>query len=322
MIARRSRRKSSSSKPQHFARPPSPSPLRWAGGKTHLLSLLLRNTPTKYGRYLEPMLGGGALFFSLRPHGAVLGDINKDLINFFSVLRTHRAELTERLLRLAPSTELYYALRRTPASGSLDEAVRFAYLNRLAWNGLYRVNQNGAFNVPIGDRRPAKMWEADTLDPAASALQSARLIAGDFAKVLRLARTDDFVFLDPPYPRGARYDLGFNRYSSFLFTMSHHKRLAAWVDRLSDRGVHVMLTLADRSELRDLYPVGLTTSAVVRPALISGNGHARRHVRELILTNYRPAPPTASRRDDDAVVSGFPRRDQRGRSPSPRASTS
>lgn len=276
----------------HASHQPSQLPavrhvLRWAGSKSHALPHLVRLLPQRFGAYIEPMVGGGALFFALSPEQAILGDTNRDLINFYSALKRTPNDLKKRLLGLTASKRQYYARRNETPRGNAARAVRFAYLNRLAWNGLYRVNRTGQFNVPIGDRRPAILWNERDLDRAANSLQRARLVVGDFGVTLRKAQERDFVFLDPPYPRGARDEIGFNRYSADFFSLADHKRLARWVERLTSRGVYVMLTIAARSRLRAVYPVSLFQATLTTSALIAGDGSRRRRVRELILRNYR-----------------------------------
>ena len=251
-----------------------------------MLGTIAHLLPHSWERYFEPMAGGAALFFQSRPRRATIADINAELINFYSVLKSELDPLLSRLAELHACRELYYAMRRATPASSLERAVRFAYLNRLAWNGLYRVNRNGHFNVPIGDRLPATLWDFDALREASLALSSTTLLTGDFAHVLRYAREGDFVFLDPPYPRGAIDSAGFNRYASSFFTSHDHVRLSSAIDRLSQRGVLVMLALADRADLRMLYPAALRAARVRSKALIACNGSDRREVAELILVNY------------------------------------
>jgi DNA adenine methylase len=259
--------------------------IRWAGGKSGMLDLISGLLPLKWERYFEPMAGGAALFFRTLPARATIADVNGELINFYTALKTRPEALLRRLRGLCASRDLYYQMRRSHPTASLDRAVRFAYLNRLAWNGLYRVNRNGDFNVPIGDRLPIALWDFGDLKRASEALARTSLIQGDFDHVLRYAREGDFVFLDPPYPKGAN-DTGFNRYSASTFTSSDHIRLSKTIQKLSSRGVKVMLALADRMALRTIYPTQLRCEVVRSKSLIACNGAARRDVGELILMNY------------------------------------
>jgi len=260
--------------------------LRWAGGKSHLLRRILRVLPGRWVRYVEPMAGGASLFFALKPQQSILGDINPDLIGFYRTLRDHSDELIDRLLTLRPSKRLYYELRSSQPSDKYSRALRFAYLNRLCWNGVYRVNRRGEFNVPIGDRRPTVLWRRPSLETAANTLQTAELVSGDFSKVLRSARRGDLVFLDPPYPRGSEGTTDFARYSAERFSSSDHLRLARWIQLLTERGAKVILVVSDQSHIRSLYPRWLEGTKVVTQSLISCDGKTRRPTGEVILRNY------------------------------------
>lgn len=232
------------------------------------------------------MVGGGALFFYLAPKESVLADINDELINFYRILKDHQRELVPALLQRKASPGHYYKLRAQNQGDPFQRAVRFVYLNRLCWNGLYRVNRRGEFNVPIGDRLPRHLWDEKDLKRAAQALQRARLFSGDFEKTLRQVRGGDFVFLDPPYPRGSQETLGFNRYSPARFTLLDHSRLSEWVEKLTKLGAKVMLTLACSSSICSQYPATLDRHVITSNSLISCNGASRRKVREVVLRNY------------------------------------
>lgn len=260
--------------------------LRWAGGKRRLINQLIGLLPRAWENYVEPMAGGAALFFYLAPQKALLADINPDLINFYRVLKTDTSTLVRRLTSLRASRDLYYKMRsRTPKS-KLERAVRFAYLNRLCWNGLHRVNQNGDFNVPIGDRLPEELWDPEELYQAAKLLQSARLLNADFETTLGTLRKGDFAFIDPPYPRGARAGFGFNRYSPSFFSLEHHKRLGRRV-RISDqKGSTLMITLSQFPELLQCYPQSFVRTVLNSKSLISSKLSSRCSVNEVVLTNY------------------------------------
>jgi DNA adenine methylase len=260
--------------------------VRWAGGKSTMVSKLASLLPRNWRTYIEPMSGGAALFFHIKPSDAILADINSELITFYSVLRDRPAELIHRMRLLIASRERYYAVRASRPRADLNRALRFAYLNRLAWNGLYRVNRSGQFNVPVGDRLPAVMWSPTALSDASEALRGARLVTQDFRATARQAKSGDFVFFDPPYPRGSREELGFNRYASQFFSTNDHRDLARIIDELSSRSVHVMLTLAETDHFADIYPSRLRKTRVESKALIACNGADRRSAAELILTNY------------------------------------
>jgi len=181
------------------------------------------------------------LFFWIAPANCILSDINPELINFYQVLKDSSETLIPTLLRLRASKRLYYRLRSSKPSDPVSRAVRFAYLNRLCWNGLYRVNRLGQFNVPMGDRLPGQLWRRADLEQAAQALRRSKLLVGDFIETLKLSQQGDFVFLDPPYPRGSteardtREPLGFSRYSSTNFSVLDHERLGQAMRDLNTR---------------------------------------------------------------------------------------
>jgi DNA adenine methylase len=259
--------------------------LRWAGGKRRLVRKLEMLMPTDWNNYLEPMVGGGALFFHVVPEKAILADLNPDLMNFYRVLRDDTSELVGRLRNLRASRKLYYHMRDMKPRSKLERAIRFAYLNRLCWNGLYRVNKRGKFNVPMGDRLPETLWNARELRRAAKILASADLITGDFTLTLRKAKRGDFVFIDPPYPRGAPASTSFNRYCSDFFSLADHKRLGRAVRSLHKRGVATMILLASSKNILSCYPP-FDRRRLRSKSLISCDSSSRRLVDEMVLTNY------------------------------------
>lgn len=260
--------------------------LRWAGGKSHLLPRLLRSLPTGWKRLVEPMAGSAALYLAAAPHQGILADINDDLINFYRVLQDRSAVLIDRLRHQRASKRTYYRLRSLRPTDPLGRAERFAYLNRLCWNGIFRVNKRGDFNVPIGDRLPKRLWSVPALENVACALRGCQLNACDFEDTLERVKKGDLVFLDPPYPRGAQHELGFNRYSPVHFTWTDHERLGKCIEQIRSRDAMVLLTMADIPGLRSLYPDDLTVDVIESRSRISCNGDSRRKVREIIARNF------------------------------------
>jgi len=265
------------------------SPLvRWAGGKRLLTNKLLRYVPEKFGTYYEPMIGGGALFFALKPARAILSDINQDLMNFYGIVKRRPRAFYLRIRRLRVHKKNYYSVRQWNPTDPLNRAVRFFYLARLSWNGLYRVNRAGQFNVPFGGRNPRKLISWDRLRVASRSLQTVKLRSGDFEEMVRRAKRNDFVYLDPPYPKGATDGNGFARYSATGFKTEDHKRLAACAQRLAGKGVFVMLTEAAQKDILRLYPDHFKIEVVRTRSLIAAHGDYRREVREAIITSYDP----------------------------------
>lgn len=233
------------------------------------------------------MLGSGAFFFSLVPERAVLADINRELINFYRVLKTQPDSLHAAICRFIPDKEVYYSVRAWYPTDLIDQAAMFFYLIRLSWNGLYRVNRQGRFNVPYGGRRPKQLLLLERARAASQALKNARLVCGDFQKTMVGIKPGDLVYFDPPYPKGASNGNGFSRYSAMGFTLEDHKRLADYTAQLADQGVHVLITEAARKEILKLYSDAFYVTLVRNPSLVAADSEFRRSVYEAILTSYR-----------------------------------
>lgn len=260
--------------------------LRWAGGKHRLVPRLVRLLPKAYDRLVEPMAGSAALFFSLRPRQAILADSNRSLIEFYQVLAKQTAALLEHLLVLRASRRRYYEFRACKPRTKLERAVRFAYLNRLCWNGVYRVNRKGEFNVPIGDRLPEKLWDETHLRKAAASLRRASLLCGDFEHTLQLCTSEDVVYLDPPYPKKNTGGIGFNRYTSVPFALADHERLARVVEVLDSKGTRVIVSMTSSPDYLSLFPKSFHVSHCRSSSLIACNGTARGKAIETILRNF------------------------------------
>ncbi len=268
--------------------------LKWAGGKRQLLALLAALLPRAFGTYFEPFLGGGALFFELVRRGrvrrAVLGDVNGDLILTYRAVRDHVDALIEALIPLRDGHDEahYYAARErfnAEPGDPVERAALVIYLNQTGFNGLFRVNRQGRFNVPYGRYvRPAVFHEA-RLRAASAALQCAELRPGDFATTLADAAPGDFAYLDPPYvPLSATAH--FTAYARGGFDAAEQQRLAETFARLTTRGVHAMLSNHQSPQLRGLYDAAVLTPVPARRA-INSRGDRRGVVAEVLLRNYR-----------------------------------
>jgi len=261
-------------------------PIRWAGGKRLLANRLRQFLPAKYGSYYEPMVGSGALFFSIAPEQAYLADINPELMNFYHVLKNHPKSLYSAISSFAAEEATYYSLRAWTPAGRLERAARFLYLVRLSWNGLYRVNRYGHFNVPYGYRRPKELLSWERMQAASLALRNAHFGCGDFEITTVSIRPGDLLYLDPPYPKGAAKGNGFARYNETGFTLEDHMRLARWVSHLANRGVHILITEAARKEILALFPKDFRLTLVRSSSLIAADSGSRRDAYEAILTSY------------------------------------
>lgn len=260
--------------------------LKWAGGKRRLAPLLRQWMPSEFARYHEPFLGGGALYFAMQPDSAVLSDVNEDLINCYLVVRDDVEALIADLARHRHERAYFLELRRQMPTSltQLQAASRFIYLNRTAYNGLYRVNQRGQFNVPFGDYRNPSLRPIATLRAASAALQGARLQAVDFRKAVECAGPSDFVYLDPPYiPVGPNSD--FRRYHRDQFRDPEQVALADTFEELANRGCYVMLSNSNTPRSMELFG-RWRVRLVQSPRAISSRPETRGPVSEIVVTNY------------------------------------
>lgn len=273
----------------HPAVPAAPV-LKWAGGKTKLLTELLARMPARYGRYYEPFAGGAALFFRVAPERAVLGDSNDALMLTYTTIAHDHEAVVAVLRRHAAkhrrlSKEHYLAVRgawNDLVPTGVERAAAFLYLNRTCFNGLWRVNRAGEFNVPMGRYEDPLAGIAERLRAAAPALARADLRMGDYRGVLHDVRRGDFVYIDPPY------DGGWTGYTTDSFNDRDQAELAYEVRRLALRGVRVMVSNADTPRIRALY-AGLRIDVVQCPRAINSNTSRRGAVDEVIVTaGYSP----------------------------------
>ncbi|MEM6890143.1 MAG: Dam family site-specific DNA-(adenine-N6)-methyltransferase [Pseudomonadota bacterium] len=258
--------------------------LKWAGGKRWLFDSGQFIAPTITGRYIEPFLGGGAVFFEIRPRKAVLGDTNTRLIELYTAVRDCPDEL-ERLLKihaLAHCKEYYYSLRGKRLRTPLTRAAQFLYLNRTCWNGLYRENRKGQFNVPVGTKQNV-IFETDDFSGWSRTLMKTRLVAQDFEKTIKVAKSGDFVFVDPPYT--VRHNMnGFVKYNQTMFAWQDQLRLREALGRAVERGASIAMTNADHESIRDLYSGFGNHSKLGRHSVIAGSSSHRAHSTELLVT--------------------------------------
>ena len=227
--------------------------LKWAGGKRWLFSEEQLSLPAYSGRYVEPFLGGGAVFFYVQPREAMLSDANRRLMELYAVIRDDAEELEAHLRRHARlhSRDYYYEMRRKRLRRPMTRAAQFLYLNRTCWNGLYRENLRGEFNVPIGTKQTV-VFESDDFAAWSSALAAATLASGDFEAVIDEAGEGDFVFVDPPYSVKHNAN-GFIKYNQSIFAWEDQVRLRDALGRAVARGVSFAMTNADHESIRGLY---------------------------------------------------------------------
>lgn len=265
--------------------------IKWAGGKRQLLNELLAGLP-KFENYHEPFLGGGALFFELsninRIKQAYLYDYNKELIITYQVVKDNVLELMKELQKLVykNDSETFYKIRAKEQREALLIAAKLLYLNKTAYNGLYRVNSNGMFNVPFGKYKNPKLFSKAVLLADSNALQSANIYASDFTKVLENAKEGDLVYLDPPYNPVSKTS-SFTSYTSLDFGEKEQKKLAQTFRELDKKGCYVMLSNSNTELMKELY-FGYNAETVYANRAINCKADGRGKVKELIIRNWKP----------------------------------
>lgn len=272
---------------------PIPRPfLKWAGGKTQLADALLERRPAHFNVYHEPFVGSGALFFRLFREGlirhAVLSDINAELIDTYLAIRDYVTEVIHILSEFPYSKEFYYKLRaQDPWALSLPErAARMIYLNKTGYNGLYRVNRRGQFNVPFGRYKSPKYLDPENLLAVSQALQKVEIICTSFETVVERAKPGDWVYFDPPYVPVSS-TANFTAYYADGFGLRDQERLRDICVALTQSDVYVMVSNSDTMVVRSLYASSLfVMDEVWANRAINCNGAKRGKITELVITNY------------------------------------
>jgi len=258
--------------------------LKWAGGKRWLVTTYSSLFPTTFGRYIEPFLGSGSVYFHLAPARALLADTNRDLIDTYRAIKCNWGKISK-LIRTHHNNhthQYYYKVRASLPRTIYGRAARFIYLNRTCWNGLYRVNLNGEFNVPVGTKKNV-ILSTDDFESVANILKGADLYDDDFEKIIGRARNGDFVFVDPPYTVKHNYN-GFVKYNENLFSWDDQKRLRNAIIRAKSRGALVMITNANHRSIHELYKGVGKFRVLTRPSILAANANFRGESQELIIT--------------------------------------
>lgn len=277
--------------------------LKWAGGKTQLLRHLLAFAPERFEAYYEPFLGGGALFFALQEAGrfetASLSDINEELINVYVQVRDSVDDLVEVLhahqgayqpLSQARRADYYYRIRGEQPMMPIEQAARTIFLNKTCFNGLYRVNSGGSFNVPHGRYQNPTICDIGGLDAASAALQGVDIRVADFDSAVTQASVRDFVYFDPPYVPLSD-TAHFTAYTSQAFEMSEQRRLAETAADLMERGARFLLSNSSHPDVDRLYrDKGMSPWLVFAGRMINSDASARGAVRESLICPDSSAP--------------------------------
>lgn len=270
---------------------------KWTGGKRQLLSQLLELMPLEFDTYYEPFVGGGALFFELAHHKAVINDLNTDLINAYTSIRDNVDELITLLEthKLYNSKDYYYGIRSVDRDGRIDtmtevqRAARILYMLRVNFNGLYRVNSKNEFNTPYGRYKNPKIVDAPNLLNISNYLNNndITILNTDFAEAVKDAKKGDFVYIDPPYAP-VTVSASFTSYTADGFNLDEQERLRDLFVELDRSGVYVMLSNSDVPIIHELYKDYADTTHIVQAKRnINSKGDGRGAVNEVIITNYK-----------------------------------
>ncbi|PRR77418.1 Modification methylase DpnIIA [Clostridium liquoris] len=266
--------------------------LKWAGGKRQLLPELNKYIPLKYKTYYEPFVGAGAFLFDLQPKKAVINDINSELINCYNVIKNSLDDLVEDLKRHEISSDYYYNIRELDRKPEFNElsavqrASRIIYLNKTCFNGLFRVNSQGQYNVPYGNYKNPKVLDEVVLKAVHNFLNSCDIIISnqDFEEVVRDAKKGDFIYFDPPYDPVSDSS-SFTGYSLDGFSRDEQRRLKSVFDRLNKKGCFVLLSNSSTDFIKDLYK-DYRIEIVSASRSINSNALKRGKVDEVLVMNY------------------------------------
>ena len=272
-----------------------PTFVKWAGGKKQLLDQFKPFVPRKINRYLEPFVGGGAVLFYIlknhKPKEVFIFDINEELINTYEIIKNDVERLIVELKQhkeyhMAEGKRYYLTIRSTNPNNlpKLERAARFIYLNKTCFNGLYRVNSKGQFNVPIGSYKNPDIVNEEKLRLVSNLLKKVIIKVMSFEKVLDLAKKNDFIYLDPPY-YPLKKGKSFTTYTKDVFLEEEQKKLANVFDKLDKKGCYVMLSNSDTKFIKELYSKH-DIHFVQATRMINCNGDKRGKINEVVVINY------------------------------------
>lgn len=266
--------------------------IRWAGGKRWLLKHIDQLLPSSFNNYHEPFLGGGSIFLYLKNTNKIqnqsfLSDSNEDLINTYKVLKSNTCDLIEILETYKNEKDFYYFIRSLHPTSSIERAAQFIYLNKTSYNGIYRVNRQGQYNVPFGYRKNKDLFDFENMRRCSQLFdESTALYAKDFDFVKNNIQRSDLIFLDPPYTV-AHENNGFIQYNQHIFSWEDQKRLAVLLEFITNAEAYFILTNAAHISISNLFN-GLGNLRILqRHSTIGGKGAKRNSVNEYVFTNIR-----------------------------------
>lgn len=264
--------------------------VKWVGGKRQLMFELLKNMPENYNRYFEPFIGGGALFFELQPDNAYISDMNEELINLYQVVRDNVDKLITDLKKHDISKEYFMEIRNIDRTeeyknwSNVKKASRFIYLNRTCFNGMYRVNSKGEFNVPFGHYKNPRILDENNLINCSNLLQKTEIKHADFSEILIKVQKGDFVYFDPPYVPLSETS-SFTSYTKDGFDIDMQFKLRDVCDELDSMGVKFLLSNSDTKLVNELYE-NYNIKKVFASRQINANADGRGKITEVLVRNY------------------------------------
>lgn len=264
--------------------------VKWVGGKRQLMFELLKNMQENYNRYFEPFIGGGALFFELQPDNAYISDMNEELINLYQVVRDNVDELINDLQKHDISKEYFMEIRNIDRTeeyqnwSDIKKASRFIYLNRTCFNGMYRVNSKGEFNVPFGHYKNPRILDENNLINCSHLLQRTEIKQADFSEILKKVKKGDFVYFDPPYVPLSETS-SFTSYTKDGFDIDMQFKLRDVCDELDFMGVKFLLSNSDTKLVNELYE-NYNIKKVFASRQINANADGRGKITEVLVRNY------------------------------------
>ena len=264
--------------------------VKWVGGKRQLMFELLKNMPKNYNRYFEPFIGGGALFFELQPNNAYISDTNEELINLYQVVRDNINELIKDLKKHKITKEYFMEIRNIDRTqeyqnwSDIQKASRFIYLNRTCFNGMYRVNSKGEFNVPFGNYKNPRIVDENNLLNCSELLKNTEIECADFSQILSKVKKGDFVYFDPPYVP-LNETSSFTSYTKDGFDLDMQFKLRDVCDELDNKGVKFLLSNSDTKLVNELYE-NYNIKKVFATRAINANPDGRGKITEVLVRNY------------------------------------
>ena len=258
--------------------------LKWAGGKRQLIPELKKYIPIKFNKYVEPFMGGGALYFYLKHENSIINDNNPEIINLYKEISKRPNLIIEELKKYINNEKFFYALRASSPDTNLRKAARTIFLNRTCFNGLYRVNKKGEFNVPYGKSKNVNFIDAKNLLLASKILKKTKIYNQDYKLIFKkFCKKKDFVFLDPPYLPISKYS-DFKRYTKEQFYLKDHIELSENFKQLDKKGCYLILTNSNNEIIKKLYR-GFKIKIIKTKRNINSKG-SKRTGEDIIITNF------------------------------------